>query len=78
MREGVEGELIKFIKDDAISSPERIRVQSGKLTIKYKKLEVTTQLMIKKNNKGRGRGLINFLPLNGEGGGELNMGKGVP
>ena len=45
--------------------------------IKYKKLEVTTQLMIKKNNKGRGRGLINFLPLNGEGGG-LNMGKGVP
>ena len=55
MREGVEGGL-------------RIRIQSGKLTIKYKKLEVTTQLMIKKNNKGRGRGLINFLPLNGEGG----------
>ena len=56
MREGVEGGL-------------RIRIQSGKLTIKYKKLKVTTQLMIKKNNKGRGRGLINFLPLNGEGGG---------
>ena len=43
--------------------------------IKYKKLEVTTQLMIKKNNKGRGRGLINFLPMNGEGGGGAEYGR---